>query len=736
MLRRLSQETLRRRSRLVQLAVGTILAAMAVWLAFFPASNFLVRASYDLLHWLAPGEISRDFPVAIVYIDLPSHIRLNHDPARPWPRALHAELVRRLKRAGAKAVVFDVLFAEPGDDPKADHDFAEAIRDGGRVILGAEWNRGGRQDAGGNGYDERSIVLPAPELREAAAGYGFVFSKVQTDFEVRELFPGFLDRDLPSLSWAAARLLGLGPVEPGRWIRYYGPPLSLPHVSIADALDPAAAPADFFRDKVVFVGARPEAGRFDERRDELRNPFSALARGVLFMPGVEVHATQLANILRRDGLWRLPPGWESLLLAASGFFWGVILLRLRPIPAGLAGLGAEAVTIAAATLAFRGFGLWLPWLLISVVQIPGAWLASVAVQSIEWYAERRRYLARIRQQAALIDRAQDAIVVYTLAGDVLFRNPKAAELFGGSNPDILSEELRSAWEAALEQGEWTGEIIHDHRVLHSHWTLLRDEKEAPAQFLLVNTDISEKKRLEEQFARAQRLEGLWAMAGGMAHDLNNALAPVVMGLPRLRKKAADQEELIDVMQDAARRSAEMVQQVLATARNRTVDHTLVKPSSLLRELEQALAFLLPKNISSSVLCPPDVWAFIGNKTQIHQVLLNLCLNARDAMADGGELTVAVDNVSVTAEAAAKVPGLVPGDYVLFMVSDTGRGIPPERLPKLFEPFATSKAEGRGTGLGLFTSLHVVRSHQGALHVESEAGNGTTFEIYLPRAVKT
>jgi PAS domain S-box-containing protein len=721
----------------------------------------LVRASYDLVQRLSlrfspPPDRP---PVVIVYLDPASYEAEGLDPARPWDRALHARLVDRLSGAGARAVVFDVLFDRPGPDPHADRAFSEAIRRSGRVILAGEIESSSHSPIDDWGVRSHTLTLPTPVLAEAAAGVGLANLSPDPDFVVRRQFVGFDRETQPALAWAAARLLGLPglvSITAPLWVRYYGPAVSLPHVSYTHALDRAATPDSMFHDRVVFVGARPRTGAITERRDEFRNPLPASGED-LWMPAVEVHATQLLNLMRQDGLRRLADGTEAVLLAAIAFMLALGVVRLGPWPAFGVAL-VSGVLLAGGAVAGLRQGVWGAWLVPAMVQIPAALAAAWLLGFADWYrtrreleAERRRAGARIREQAALIDKAQDAILVRDLRDRVVYANPSAVRLYGWTL-EALGEPcaLRTLLEPARDQaaaalaavtlhGEWQGELAqatHSGDLLRvdCRWTLIRDQAGHPNTILMIHTDVTERRRLESQLLRTQRLQTVWALAGGMAHDLNSALSPVLLGVQRLRDRLNDDASrpVLDAIEAGARRGAAMVGQVLAFARGRDDTRELIDPGTLLRELERILSQSLPSGIRLDILTPPDLWPVLGNATQLQQVLLNLCLNARDAMPHGGDLTVAADNVSLDDGEARDIPGGRPGDHLMVLVADTGAGMSPEVLGRLFEPFFTTKAPDKGTGLGLATSLQIVRGHGGFLHVRSEPGVGTTFELYLPK----
>jgi adenylate cyclase len=379
-----------------------------------PAGDGLVRASYDSLHQLRGAAAGwSNSPVVIIYLDLNSFSLLNQDPTQPWSRALHAQLLRQLTRAGAKAVVFDIVFSAPGIDPVADESFAAAMRENQRTILAGE-------ASGKNSHeiDERTvwtrastIAPPWEKFVSAAAGWGIASHIMDEDYVVRRYVAGgFGAEQQPSLTWSVAQFLNLPGAAPpdamlranGWNLRYYGPPLTIPHVSYAEALAPHGTPENFFRDKIVFIGARPLTEFFRGRQDEFRSPFHSWGNKEQFTPGVEVHATEMLNLVRGDFLRRSSTAIEIAgLLLVAGF--GAGLLWLRPVPgAVVAGCGAGLI-FAGAVVAFDRGG-WFPWLIVVGMQIPVALGGSVFFHSIEWYRARRRFEARIREQAALIDK--------------------------------------------------------------------------------------------------------------------------------------------------------------------------------------------------------------------------------------------------------------------------------------------------------------------------------------------
>ncbi len=241
--------------------------------------------------------------------------------------------------------------------------------------------------------------------------------------------------------------------------------------------------------------------------------------------------------------------------------------------------------------------------------------------------------------------------------------------------------------------------------------------------------------LELQCLRMQRMESIGALVGGVAHDLNNALVPILIGVDYLQSATltSDAREMLTTMRASARRGAEMIRHVLAFARGVENRETSIKVNLLLREMERIVQDIFPKSIRCKTHAPVGLWPVSGSTTQLHQVLMNLCINARDAMPQGGLLTISGENVHVSEEQARLYLDVKPGRYLAITVSDTGTGIPPEVLEKIFQPFFTTKEPTKGTGLGLSTTMSIVKAHEGFITVKSEVGSGTVFTVHLPAA---
>ena len=248
-------------------------------------------------------------------------------------------------------------------------------------------------------------------------------------------------------------------------------------------------------------------------------------------------------------------------------------------------------------------------------------------------------------------------------------------------------------------------------------------------------DLRERKKLEERSLRSQRMESIGRIAGGIAHDLNNSLGPILMSLELLRMKLPDpdSQELLAILEGSAQRGADMVRQVLTFARGVEGQRVEVNAADLIREIEKIVNETFLRHIQIRTRIGPGLWTIIGDSTQMHQVLLNLCLNARDAMPQGGMLVLSAENrwVDPAEEALRDNPQAGPGPFVLFRVEDTGSGISPDAMEAIFDPFFTTKEFGSGSGLGLSTSLAIVKSHGGFLRVATEPGKGTTFQVFIP-----
>ncbi|WP_309732726.1 response regulator [Chamaesiphon sp. OTE_75_metabat_556] len=257
----------------------------------------------------------------------------------------------------------------------------------------------------------------------------------------------------------------------------------------------------------------------------------------------------------------------------------------------------------------------------------------------------------------------------------------------------------------------------------------------PTRTIGIHMDITEKKQLEQQFLRAQRLESLGTLASGIAHDLNNILTPIlsVAQLLPLRLTNIDDrsQNLLKILESSARRGADLIKQILSFARGIEGKRVCLQPHHLLIDIQKIVQQTLPKSIEIDTDIAADLWTVLGDMTQLHQVLMNLCVNARDAMPQGGTLSIQATNCSIDETFARNHLDATVGNYVAITVADTGTGIQPQLLHRIFDPFFTTKEIGKGTGLGLSAVMGIVKSHDGFLDVQSQVNQGTKFQIYIP-----
>jgi PAS domain S-box-containing protein len=370
-------------------------------------------------------------------------------------------------------------------------------------------------------------------------------------------------------------------------------------------------------------------------------------------------------------------------------------------------------------------------------------------------SDRKAAEQKIQEQAALLNIATDAIIVRDLESQIQFWNNGAESIYGWSAAEAIglkttqllhSEQISSvimtANRTVRQQGAWQGELHQltktgQEVIVESRWTLVRDELGNPISILSVDTDITEKKSLEQQFLRAQRLESLGSLASGIAHDLNNVLTPIVgaaqllpLTLPNLD---ARNQRLLNMLVESSKRGSGLVKQILTFARGMDGERTTIQVRHILAEIISVARQTFPKSISIKLsLESEDLWLVSIDATQIHQVLMNLFVNARDAMPNGGSLTATAENITISHSELSpnNIDLQLPvGSYLLITVADTGIGMNSEMLDQIFDPFFTTKETG--TGLGLSTVKGIVKTHGGSIAVESQVGHGTCFKIYLP-----
>ncbi len=361
----------------------------------------------------------------------------------------------------------------------------------------------------------------------------------------------------------------------------------------------------------------------------------------------------------------------------------------------------------------------------------------------------REARARIDEQAALLDHAQDAIIVQRIDGGITYWNKGAERLYGWSREDAMgrdamdllltnSASCQFARSHTRANGEWRGELRQRTRtgqevVVQSSWALIEDANARPQSILVINTDVTENRQLEAKFLRAQRMESMGMMVGGIAHDLNNMLAPILMSVDILQSNLQQSEykDLIATMHRGAKNGAALVKQLLAFARGAEGKHVEVDLPSLLTEFVDFMGKTIKGDVKLSLSILQEALPVKADVTQLNQVLMNLCINARDAMPEGGSIRITLDREEIDEGAVKLLSEAVPGSYMVTRVSDTGEGMTPQMIERIFDPFYSTKDSNRGTGLGLATVRGIIKGHGGFIAVDSKPKEGTTFRVYLP-----
>ena len=365
--------------------------------------------------------------------------------------------------------------------------------------------------------------------------------------------------------------------------------------------------------------------------------------------------------------------------------------------------------------------------------------------------ERSRELQRLLDEAevlaSLLDASNEAMIMEDLDFVITYWNQGAEQIYGWTRDEAIGRRagellyadgavFEGPSAALLRDGRWSGEMVQrtkDGRevIIQCRWQTVTDESGKPVRLFAVNSDVTAQRREREQQARAQRMESLGTLAGGIAHDLNNVLTPLLMSTQLLRQQQSnpDHARMLETMEASIVRGAHMIRQVLTFARGVEGVRAALDVGEVIDELCAFAAQVLPKSIEC--VCGADAGlVVVGDRTQVLQVLMNLVTNARDAMPDGGRVTVRATSVALAGDAATTL-AIAPGEYVAVSVSDTGIGMDAATRDKAFDPFFTTKEQGKGTGLGLASSLAIVRGHGGAVTVDSTPDLGSTLTVLLP-----
>jgi two-component system, cell cycle sensor histidine kinase and response regulator CckA len=363
-------------------------------------------------------------------------------------------------------------------------------------------------------------------------------------------------------------------------------------------------------------------------------------------------------------------------------------------------------------------------------------------------------LRRSEEQFRLIsENVADLIAVLDLDGKRVYSSPSYKNILG--DPQSLRgsdsfheihpedrERIKQIFQDTIRTGighraeyrfvQNDGGIRH----IESQSSVIKDKEGMISQVLVVSRDVTDKKKLEQQFLRSQRMESIGTLAGGIAHDLNNVLAPIILAIDTLRRTVSTptSQTILSSIESSAQRGAEIVKQVLAFARGIDGERHVLQMKHIIAEIVRIIKETFPRSIDIWTEIPKDLWTVSADPTQVHQVILNVCVNARDAMPEGGKLTISAKNIIVDDKYSRMYGEAINGPFVMLTISDTGIGISPKILDKIFEPFFTTKEIGKGTGLGLSTVHAIVKSHGGFIQVETEINQGTKFMIYFPAEI--
>ncbi|MBS0511687.1 MAG: PAS domain-containing protein [Proteobacteria bacterium] len=432
---------------------------------------------------------------------------------------------------------------------------------------------------------------------------------------------------------------------------------------------------------------------------------------------------------------------------------------------GATGLGAEAAREAAAGIRAvvegrsDSFDLEYPchspttmrWFSLHVTPLGLPRRGGVVVMHLDITAQRQA-ATRLKEKATILDQAKDAILVWDMRRQLTYWSRGAERLYGWRRDEALGRDVdtllktsvpdfRRAAELTWATGKWHGRFKQSCRngedvLVESNWTLVRDASGAPQSIIAITTDIGDRVALEAQLRQAQRLEAVGQLTGGIAHDFNNLLQVILGSADLLVEQLAAHERLATLpvlIRTAAERGAELTRRLLAFSRRQPLEPRPTDINDLLRGMTELLRSTLGEQVSLTFSPGDGLWPVIIDPTQFESAVLNLCINARDAMPAGGRLDIETANVSMDAKAAAEQTELAAGDYVAVTITDSGVGMDAEVLARAFEPFFTTKAPGGGTGLGLSMVYGFAKQSEGHVSLDSRPAEGTIVRLYLPRA---
>ena len=622
----------------------------------------------------------------------------------------------------------------------------------------------------------------APAVAAATAGSGSLNAVPGTDGQLRAL-PLVFDyrgRNLPSLALAAvnayrpaARMELRAGARGAEWLRldgrtvplegrsllrlrFRGPRHTFPYVSADDLLG-GRVPAERLRGRIAVVGASAYG-----LQGVVATPVDPL------LPDLELHATAIDNLLQGDFFHRPADGyaWEMLLAIAAGVAAVLALASIRSLWALAVAGGAAIVVWAGSALLLASTGAVLsPLPATGVVAAVVAVLSGLNYRRERTRAERterqlataHRHTERIRQEGEsryqlLVDNVSDAIITADLEGRLVFANRRFRDWFGLGDCDprgmALEDHVAPEWRDAVREQhrrrvaglgvsdflEYEGVRADGVRIRIEAQVTAVEEGGRIAGTQSALRDVTERKRLEAQYLQAQKLESVGRLAGGVAHDFNNLLTVINGYSEMLASSLKDDPGLRDMAEQiytAGQRAAELTVQLLTFSRKQVAQRRPVDLSRVVDEAQKMLRRLVGEDIQLQSRLSASLSKVMADPGQMQQILMNLVVNARDSMPEGGQVTIETGEVEVDDAFSRQHPEVPPGRYVHLAVADTGSGMTDEVQQRIFEPFFTTKEKGKGTGLGLATVYSIVRQGEGAVRVESAPGAGSTFHIYLP-----
>jgi PAS domain S-box-containing protein len=696
-------------------------------------NNYIYDLSFRFKGTRSPAD-----EVVIVAIDEKTLAKLGR-----WPisRTHYIDLLTALKQA--RTVGFDIILQENTKDDPA---LGRALKNHGRVVLPAYIDAKGKKS------------YPAKAL--SAAKIGHIHLEQSIDGTVRKVFNTIFYEDVILPSFAAtlhrqAQAIGTkkhadrytptprqvqGPYIYQKnlmVINFYGPPQSFPYYSFSDVIEGKWAPS-FFKDKIVLVGLSAPGLEAD-----ILTPFSQDRNR---MPGVEVHAHIINNLMDKTDIKIVPRPVQWAIVMLGAFFLFYLLNRVS------AGRAAYIWLILFGTIAFagfillKGFNLWYPPALLYIV---AGFIFILA------YIYNLQDLTRVLKRAEkdwqdTFNTIDDAIAVYDKNCRLVRANHSAKKTFGKPLIKLLTQKCQDLLNTGKQGVSLSKEGLMETAYLAAidrHVeikTLPRLDEHSRFEGLVhIVRDISERieaekaqQDLQQQLIRSQKMEALGTLAGGIAHDFNNILSAILgyteLAIFDIKPENQAHEKLAEVL-TACERAKELVQQILTFSKQADHDKKPIEVGLIVTETLKLMRPALPATIQIKTDIQKDN-AVMGEATQLHQIFMNLCTNAYHAMREsGGVLAVTVDSVSITA--GMPTPSLDPGPYVRIRVQDSGKGIPPEVISRIFDPYFTTKNKEEGTGLGLSVVHGIVQIHKGTISVESEPHKGSIFTLLLPKIIQ-